>query len=172
MARIEKVLDRLISWTESEDSRHVSGSGVYELNFDLPSGYLRGDQELVLDLGVVGNTAEVFLNGRPAGVCWMQPYRFEVTALIHAGTNSMRIVVANTLQNHVSGLQELPEVPPELQARYGRAVIEAYPNGAATFKNRDLKFSPLPRSGLLGPVRIIARRIVNMQGARDQISEA
>jgi len=106
--RIEKVLNRLASWTESVDSRHVSGSGSYELDFDLPAGYLRRDQELMLDLGVVANTAEVFLNGRRAGVRWMQPYRFEVTKLVRNGPNHLRIVVTNTLQNHVAGLQDAP----------------------------------------------------------------
>ena len=160
--RIEKVLNRLASWTESEDSRHVSGCGSYELDFDLPAGYLRRDQELVLDLGVVGNTAEVLLNGRRAGVRWMQPYRFEVTRLVRNGPNHLRIVVTNTLQNHVAGLQDAPEVPAELQGRYGRTALDVYPTGAASLKNRDAKFSPLPLSGLLGPVRLVARRIVKL----------
>jgi hypothetical protein len=50
-----------------------------------------------LDLGEVYETAEVWVNGEPAGVRICPPYVVEVTGLLQAGQNELRIEVTNTL---------------------------------------------------------------------------
>ena len=52
---------------------------------------------VVLDLGVVRGTAEVHVNGKPAGVRIWSPYRFDLTGLVHAGVNRLAVTVYNTL---------------------------------------------------------------------------
>lgn len=52
-------LSDLRSWTENRETRYFSGTGRYELGFDLPSDYVSYDLRLELDLGVVGNIADV-----------------------------------------------------------------------------------------------------------------
>lgn len=52
-----------------------------------------------LDMGMVYETAEVFLNGTSAGVCICPPYRVEITDVIEEGENELVIEVVNTLGN-------------------------------------------------------------------------
>jgi hypothetical protein len=52
---------------------------------------------VVLDLGVVRGTAEVHVNGQPAGVRIWSPYRFDLTGLVRDGVNHLIVTVFNTL---------------------------------------------------------------------------
>ncbi len=90
----------------------------------------------------VRDAAQVYVNGKLAGMVWRPPYRIDVTSLLRAGTNEVRIVVANTAINELAG-QSLPDYR-LLWDRYGKRFE---PQGM-----EDLK--PLP-SGLLGPVTLV-----------------
>jgi hypothetical protein len=58
----------------------------------------------LLDLGDVRNLAEVFVNGKPAGIAWKVPYRLNVTGLLKPGENELRIGVVNAWgQSHDRG---------------------------------------------------------------------
>jgi hypothetical protein len=146
---IDNLSGGLTSWTTFSMARSFSGTGVYTLDFELPAGYVREDIELRLDLGDVGDVAEVHLNGAPAGVAWMRGQDMDVTKLVREGTNSLEVRVTNTLINRVSYMTEPPPVPDELQERLGNGLNDT-PEAMA----RLTWFSPLPRSGLLGPVVI------------------
>ena len=52
---------------------------------------------VVLDLGKVRGTAELFVNGMSVGTRFIWPYRFDLTAHLIAGSNHLRIEVFNTL---------------------------------------------------------------------------
>lgn len=67
-----------------------SGTLRYETGFDW-----QGAASAVLDLGEVGETAEVWLNGDPCGVRIAPPYRWEVSP--RSGRNTLRVEVTNTL---------------------------------------------------------------------------
>ena len=144
----------LASWTDSPRTRHFSGTGRYEIEFDLPAGHFAKGANLVLDLGQVGNIAEVELNGQPVGVAWMAPHRLDVTRAARAGKNKLVVQVTNTLINYVTGLQAPPEVPLELQPRLGKANPEIYPQ--SNLARREMSETDLPLSGLVGPVKIVA----------------
>ena len=62
--------------------------------------HLRG--KVLLDLGEVAATAEVHVNGKPAGVGMAPPWRFDVTRLVVEGENRIEVKVVNTLANHMS----------------------------------------------------------------------
>jgi len=156
--RFERKVSQLASWTEDPRTQHFSGTGRYELDFQVPAAYVREDLEWVLDLGSVGNSAEVTLNGRAVGVAWMRPYQLDVTDALRGGDNHLEILVTNTLINYVSGLDRLPEVPAELLPHYGPAV-NIYTQGTQVSR-QEIGFHPLPPSGLMGPVQIVPRRRV------------
>jgi len=54
---------------------------------------------LMLDLGTVGTTAEVWLNDVRIGERVWQPFTFDITAAARPGTNDLRVQVANTASN-------------------------------------------------------------------------
>ena len=111
----------------------------------------------VLTVGDVGNIAEVELNGNRVGVCWIRRQSLDITDAVKAGTNSLVIRVTNTLINRVAGLKELPPVPDHLQPRFGVG-----PHDKTSPARRLMGFEPLPRSGLMGPVRINAFKRVRV----------
>ncbi len=54
-------------------------------------------EELVLELGEVGQTAELTVNGEELGIRICRPYRFDLSGKLRAGENQLEITVANTL---------------------------------------------------------------------------
>ncbi len=109
------------SWTKL-GLAYYSGSATYERDFDLSADF--AGRRLVLDCGQVGVTAEVEVNGQPAGTRVWLPYRFDITELVRPGKNRVRITVTNTMENE-------------------RAV-----------ENHRGQLEKLDLSGLLGPVKI------------------
>lgn len=130
----------LRSWTELPDLRYFSGRATYDATLRVadPAG------TRVLDLGTVREAAEVWINGRRAGVAWKLPYRVDVTGLLRKGDNQMRVVVANTLLNYV--LSQPAKDYSAVEARYPEIGKPISPP-----KEKELASGPLP-SGLLGPV--------------------
>jgi hypothetical protein len=90
-----------------------------------------------LDLGAVKNIAEVRINGQPLATLWKAPYRVDVTASLHAGSNRLEVAVTNPWVNRLIGDKQ-PGVTP-----YAYSTQDPY-----------LADSPLLESGLLGPVRL------------------
>jgi hypothetical protein len=156
-ARTERKLGRLRSWTEDAATRHFSGTGSYTVEFGLPAAYISDELVLQLELGAVGNVAEVELNGHRLGVIWMRGQRLEATHAAKAGRNVLKVEVTNTLINRVSGWQSVPELPEKLKAVYGRGLADGSPGARGLFG-----FEPLPRSGLLGPVTIVPLKKVRL----------
>jgi len=130
-------IERLLSWTDISELRHFSGSLVYRAEFDGPRA-----STAVLDLGDVREIAEVFVNGKPAGVVWKRPYRVDVSGLVKPGHNEIRVIVTNLWINQVLGSP--PPDNRELIAKFGARFPEPSEWKMA---------APLP-SGLLGPVRL------------------
>ncbi|GIW75675.1 MAG: hypothetical protein KatS3mg104_0738 [Phycisphaerae bacterium] len=58
--------------------------------------------ESILDLGRVRGTVQALVNGKSAGVRFMSPYRFDISAVVTKGDNHLELVVTNTLVNHLS----------------------------------------------------------------------
>jgi hypothetical protein len=150
-------LSRLNSWTETPETKHFSGTGEYAIRFDLPSYYIADDLRLMLTVGDVGNIAEVELNGQTVGVCWMRGQSLDISNVVNVGSNHLKILVTNTLINRVAGLKEMPPVPEHLQPHFGQGLHDKSPLGRTI-----IGFEPLPRSGLMGPVKIQALREVRI----------
>jgi len=155
--RVERELFLLKSWTDDPDTRYFSGKGSYEITFEIPDNYFREDLSLHLDPGRVGNIADVRINGREAGIVWMTGQTLDITGLVHAGNNSMIICVTNTNINRVSAFKEPIPVPSDLHQKYGEGK-----NGESTRIPREFGFEPLPASGLMGPVKIIPKKKIEI----------
>ena len=139
-------LDSLSSWTELKQARFFSGRGIYTAEFDSP---FAPDEDLgvMLDLGRVHETADVHINGQPAGVAWMRPYSLDVSRLLRPGRNTLQVAVTNLLINKVLG-----DGPIDYSAVYAR-----YGNRFRGGEEWDVVREPFI-SGLLGPVRLVAYR--------------
>ena len=90
----------------------------------------------------IREAAEVYVNGKLAGVVWRPPFRLDVTALVREGDNDLRIVVGNTAVNAMAG-KPLPDYR-LLWDRYGMRFVP-----------QDMQdVHPIP-SGILGPVTLV-----------------
>lgn len=140
--------DGLLDWTDVKSIRHFSGKAHYSIDFKLPTDYFEEGVCLQLNLGAVGNVGDIRLNGKPVGVHLMNGQTFSLDNIAQAGKNTLEVDVTNVLINRVSGWKSFPEIADELKPMLGRGLE----NHEA---DRLLGFEPLPRTGLLGPVRII-----------------
>ena len=89
--------DRLPNVTSAGELPHFSGKMRYTFTLELdtvPEG-------ATLDLGRVGQTARVWVNGRDAGIRIAAPYVYPVADLLTEGTNTVTVEVANTLTGKV-----------------------------------------------------------------------
>ncbi|WP_080055104.1 glycosyl hydrolase [Spirosoma aerolatum] len=139
---------KLISWTQSEQKgiRYFSGIATYQQTFQYKSVASK-KQRLYLDLGRVSKLGEVWLNNKPLGIVWTPPYRVDITDAIKPGSNVLKVEVANTWSNRLTG-----------DAITG----ETFTKTNITKANKNLVpwgKLPLIESGLLGPVRILMARI-------------
>ncbi|MET9023273.1 glycosyl hydrolase [Actinopolymorpha sp. NPDC004070] len=123
-----------------EDTRRgYSGQGEYETHVHLDSV---GDRRLFLDFGdprpitedrprtlrsfralvrpPVGEVVRVYVNGSDAGAVWSAPYRIEITHLVRAGDNTLRLVVSNTAANALTEETEIHRLAADSERRYGR----------------------------------------------------
>jgi hypothetical protein len=64
------------------------------------------EKNLFLDLGKVCHVADVWINGQSAGSRMWGPYRFNISGLVKAGPNEVRIRVANLINNSIGDFQE------------------------------------------------------------------
>jgi hypothetical protein len=146
----EITLDHLISLSESTNAgvKYFSGTATYEQTFDWqpPAESKNQKTECWLDLGDVQVMARVRLNGQDLGVLWKAPFRVKVTDALQPGQNQLQIQVADLWPNRMIGDAALP--PDQ------RLTWSSYEPFKAD--------SPLPQSGLLGPVRIETESIVRL----------
>jgi hypothetical protein len=156
----------LRSWTEDAARKYFSGRATYEKTVTIDQAMARSKRPLFLNFGEgtpvsaqerrsasgmramlespVRECAVVYVNGKLAGSVWRPPYEVEVSGLLHAGENTIRVVVANLAINEMAK-GPLPDYK-ALIAKYGDR-----------FQDQDMRnLEPLP-SGLLGPVRLMAK---------------
>jgi hypothetical protein len=117
--------------------RYFSGIATYAARFTLPK--LSYGQSLSIDLGRVGDVAEVRVNGRVLGTVWTAPYRVDVGAAAKRGANELEVRVATTWVNRLIG---------DAQPGATKITFTTLP----TYRPD----APLRPSGLIGPVRLIA----------------
>ena len=75
--------------------KDFSGSCIYKTEFVLPEN----TEKILLDLGDVYSSCEVYVNGKSYGICGMKPYICEIPAKQLAENNVLEIRVSNTTAN-------------------------------------------------------------------------
>lgn len=81
--------DRLFNVTGPEGDPRYSGNIRYNFTLELESGHH------LLDLGRVGEAAELFANGVSAGRRLVPPYVFDLSAVEKPGINEISVIVSN-----------------------------------------------------------------------------
>jgi hypothetical protein len=167
-------LPKLIDWTTSDnfDIQHFSGTATYTTKFTLKPGQLDPGTLAQLDLGDVQVMATVKLNGKDLGLLWKPPFRVDVTKALKDGENTLEVRVTNLWINRLIGDEQFPP-----QANYLKNNgIEAIPTWLLEGKPRPeskrktfvtwrhyTATDPLEPSGLIGPVKLIWGREVEMK---------
>lgn len=113
--------------------RYFSGVATYSSAFDL--GRASVGKSLSLDLGTVGDVAEVRINGQSVGTLWHVPYRVDIGRAVRAGRNTIEVRVANLWVNRLIG---------DAQPNAQKVTFTTLPTYRAD--------APLRTSGLVGPV--------------------
>ncbi len=142
-------VDQLGPWTMKADSgiKFFSGTATYTRTLQAPAAWFQDDAALVLDLGRVGDVAEVFVNGQSLGILWKAPWQLDVSGALKPGENRLQIKVTNEWTNRLLGDRGLP---PEKKI---------LPDPGPAPGGREPPPQPLPESGLMGPVKLFSRRI-------------
>lgn len=131
-------LDRLQPLNGMADPglRYFSGISTWTTTLDIAPAAL--GHPLWLDLGQVGDVAEVWINGAYAGTTWFAPDRVDITRHVRVGSNRVEVRVANLWVNRLIG---------DVQPGATRVTFTAAP----TFRPD----APLRPAGLMGPVRLL-----------------
>ncbi|WP_366409688.1 glycosylhydrolase-like jelly roll fold domain-containing protein [Novosphingobium sp. 17-62-19] len=116
--------------------RYFSGIATYLTTFTLPKGHKAGER-MWLDLGDVGEIAEVSVNGKLAGHAWHNPYRVDISDAAKRGSNTLEVRVANLWVNRMIG---------DAQPGAEKVTFTTVPTYRAD--------APLRPSGIAGPVTI------------------
>ena len=147
----EKItLDKLASLSESTNAgvKFFSGTAAYTRTFDWQPPIKVGKEtsEIWLELGEVQALAQVKLNGYDLGTLWQPPFRVNITDALQPGHNTLEIRVANLWRNRMIGDAALPAAE-----RFTWSSSAQFSPG-----------TPLPKSGLLGPVTILTTKIISL----------
>lgn len=115
--------------------RHFSGVARYTTSFRLPGA---PGKPMWIDLGEIGDIAQVLVNGQMVGTSWWGANRLDISRYVRSGENALEIRVANLWVNRLIGDQQP-----------GAAKVSF--TAAPTYKTD----TPLRPSGLIGPVRLL-----------------
>jgi hypothetical protein len=149
----------LEDWTKrpEEGIRYYSGTAAYILNFDLPAA---ARVPKYLDLGLVKNVAQVWLNGKDLGVVWTAPWRVDISAVVKAKGNELKIEVVNLWPNRLIADGKLPRDQQRTVTNV-RTYDAVVPDDLFTWncpqcegRRKTHQEPPLLPSGLLGPVTL------------------
>ncbi len=89
-------------WSETDGLRSYSGGAVYSKTITVKAGDLKNNIEI--DLGDVVSSAELFVNGRSAGVKVAPPWTFDITGYVREGKNEIKVLIYNTLANNYTAI--------------------------------------------------------------------
>ncbi len=145
------------SWTDlGGEAERFAGTARYRLQFDLAplargAGVATSAESWALDLGDVRDSARVRLNGEAIATAWSVPFVVGLDNRLRPGTNLLELEVTNLAANRIRDLDRRG-VAWKTMHEINFVNINYRPFDASTW---DLK-----PSGLLGPVRLIPRRLV------------
>ncbi len=142
--KIEPInITRLQSLTdfENKDIKYFSGFAKYNINFKAPAPFVKSKGKLLLDMGRIGVTAIVTLNGSLLGTVWYSNTQFDVSGLLKE-ENKLEVIVGNEHRNRIIG--DFIEFG-KLKNIWTTSPVQNYLD----------KDKPLKPSGLIGPIKLL-----------------
>jgi hypothetical protein len=145
-----------LSGSEEQGVRFFSGTATYTKTFQwTPTSGEKVQPVYTLDLGDVEVMATVTLNGKKFGPFWKAPFQIDISPALKAGSNTLEVKVANLWPNRMIGDAALP-----VEKRLTWSSFEPF-----------TPESPLPKSGLIGPVSIETKLLAPLkEGAEKDLS--
>ena len=133
----------LSSLTESDEEavKYFSGTATYMNTFTLPKKNLPAG--LSIDLGEVGQMADVFINGEHVDFLWKAPYKVNFEGKLKPSKNTIEVKVVNTWVNRLIG--------------DGQPGVEGHSFTPVPFygvKSLSQNMGTLIPAGLMGPVHL------------------
>ena len=127
----------LASLTESKDPivKYFSGTTTYKNTFTLSRKNL--PKALSIDLGEVGQMADVYINGEHVGFLWKTPYKVSFEGKLKPGKNTIEVRVVDMWVTRLIG-----DAQPD---------VEGHSYTPIPFYGADSALIP---AGLIGPVNI------------------
>ena len=174
--RFKRDYTSLTDFSTSADPqvKYFAGTATYSktIDIDLPSS--QQPKRVLLDLGQMNDIAQVWVNGKEAGVSWYAPFVVDITPWVKRGRNRLDIAVTNNWANRLIGDEQHPadfEWGIDRGESMGRG-MKSFPEwfmGKAPRPSQGRKTfniwyyyrpdSALQPAGLVGPVRIIVQDI-------------
>ena len=138
-----RIWQTLSSLTESDEPNveYFSGTATYQNTFTLSKKNLPAG--LSIDLGEVGQMADVFINGEHVDFLWKAPYKVNFEGQLKPGKNTIEVKVVNTWVNRLIG--------------DGQPGVEGHSFTPVAFygvKSLSQDMGTLTPSGLMGPVHL------------------
>ena len=101
---------------------------------------------MIIDLGEVRDVAEIYINGKSAGILWKKPYQSDISQFVKDGENDIRIEIVNMWSNRLTG--DMLSDPKDRFCKTNQSYMksEVWPGGDEPFR--------LQTAGLLGPVTL------------------
>lgn len=88
-----RTAETLFNLTGRDALPHFSGHMQYETTFEMRTLY--DHMRVILDLGTVGESVTLLVNGMRVGDAIVPPYRFDITEALHSGQNSIVAEITN-----------------------------------------------------------------------------
>jgi alpha-L-rhamnosidase len=144
------LIKELGSWTalSNDEVKRFSGTAQYSIHFRKPAG---SAPAWLLDLGGVGESAEVLLNGQTLGILLGPVYQLTIPASRFKDDNLLQVIVTNGMANRIADLDKKGIV-------WKKFYNTNFPARLAKNRGTDglftaARWEPKP-SGLFGPVRL------------------
>lgn len=131
--------EELFDWSKEANKkiRYYSGTALYSTSFQVD---IKSDNKnIYLDLGILPDLADVYVNDIYCGTAWTSPDRVNITKALKIGDNKLDIRVVNGWANRIKGVHE-GEIKDD----------DIWTNATYWISNQ-----PLQSSGLLGPLTLI-----------------
>lgn len=92
-----------VSWTvlANETLKTNSGTGIYKTSFSIDN--ISTTANYILNLGDVRESAQVYVNGKNAGIVWAAPFECNISKLLQTGKNTLSVEVTNIPANRIAG---------------------------------------------------------------------
>ena len=93
-----KSLINLGDWSGTEGLKAYSGGAWYRKKIQIEGEDLKN--RLELDLGDLVSSAELWINGKSAGIKVAPPWKFDISTLVKQGENQVEVLLYNTIANN------------------------------------------------------------------------